>query len=141
MLCSHIMLMHNIYLHLLFFKLCLFFTLRMNPVCFCFLPNLSVLFVYSLACIFTFVPYIIWLTVVIACLLIACVQSPLTVEFDASKYCTLRRYSDTQPFLHHQPGRVVLRRHLSQSGIDIMLYLNSYQYLSEQNINKICLLQ
>ncbi|XP_047475040.1 protein MTSS 1-like isoform X3 [Penaeus chinensis] len=36
-------------------------------------------------------------------------------EYDASKYCTLRRYSD-QPQLHYQPGRVVLRRHLSQSG-------------------------
>ncbi|XP_042213232.1 serine-rich adhesin for platelets-like [Homarus americanus] len=37
-------------------------------------------------------------------------------EIDASKYCTLRRYSD-QPLQHYQPGRVVLRRHLSQSGV------------------------
>ncbi|XP_071532454.1 uncharacterized protein mim isoform X2 [Panulirus ornatus] len=37
-------------------------------------------------------------------------------EFDASKYCTLRRYSD-QSLHHYQPGRVVLRRHLSQSGV------------------------
>ncbi|XP_053637640.1 uncharacterized protein mim isoform X3 [Cherax quadricarinatus] len=42
--------------------------------------------------------------------------SAVSDEFEASKYCTLHRYSD-QPLHHYQPGRVVLRRHLSQSGI------------------------
>ncbi|KAK7054604.1 hypothetical protein SK128_000412, partial [Halocaridina rubra] len=37
-------------------------------------------------------------------------------EYDTSKYCTLRRYSDL-PLPHYQPGRVVLRRNLSQSGM------------------------
>ncbi|XP_050718409.1 protein MTSS 2-like isoform X3 [Eriocheir sinensis] len=41
-------------------------------------------------------------------------------EFEASKYCTLRRYSDQQTFPQYQPGRVVLRRHLSQSGVSSM---------------------
>ncbi|XP_064099915.1 protein MTSS 2-like isoform X4 [Macrobrachium nipponense] len=46
-------------------------------------------------------------------------EPPATIpeEYDASKYCTLRRYSDL-PQSHYQPGRVVLRRNLSQSGVN-----------------------
>lgn len=44
------------------------------------------------------------------------IPPPLALDLEASKYCTLRRYSD-QPLNQYQPGRVVLRRHISQPGL------------------------
>lgn len=72
--------------------------------------------------------------------LIACVPSLPTLEFEASKYCTLRRYSDQQPFPQYQPGRVVLRRHLSQSGISRVLPQGP-DPLTPGDINYLCFLR
>ncbi|CAL4157424.1 unnamed protein product, partial [Meganyctiphanes norvegica] len=56
----------------------------------------------------------------------AFVETGCTDDYDASKYCTLRRYSDQslstsqqqqQQLPHLRPGVVVLRRHLSHTGV------------------------